>query len=70
MFRVPTDPYAPTFDHTEKVTFWRWFTSKRAERVEWARRRNAAAQLAKRNQQARFREWVEQREAERRHGRP
>jgi hypothetical protein len=46
MFRVPVDAAAPTFDATFKVGWWRWLTSSRADRVEWARRRNAAAQLA------------------------
>lgn len=57
MFRVPTDAEQPTFDQTTKIGFWRWFTSRKAERIEWARRRNAAAQLAQRNQEQRIREW-------------
>ncbi|MEU1761686.1 hypothetical protein [Micromonospora sp. NPDC005652] len=53
MFRVPTDPATPTFDHTFKVSFWQWLTSKKPERVEWMRRRNAAAKVAMHNQNAR-----------------
>jgi hypothetical protein len=40
--RVPADPDNPTYDHTFQVGFWRWFTSSKAERVEWARRKRAA----------------------------
>lgn len=52
MFRVPSDPNQPTFDHTFKVGFVRWLSSKPAERKEWMRRRNAAARVAQVNQQA------------------
>lgn len=40
--RVPSDPDNPSYDHTFRVGFWRWFTSKSHERKEWTRRRNAA----------------------------
>lgn len=65
MFRVPLNPDYPTFDQTEKIGFVRWLTSGKAERVEWARRRNAAAQLARTNQVARGQEWVDRKQAER-----
>ena len=55
MFRVPSDPNQPTFDHTFKVSFVRWLTSKGPERKEWMRRRNAAAKVAYRNQEDRRR---------------
>jgi len=56
MFRVPVSADAPTFDETFKVSFWQWLTSKAPERKEWMRRRNAAAKVAMRNQEARRRE--------------
>lgn len=40
--RVPSDPNNPTYDSTFNVGFWRWLTSSKDERKEWARRRNAA----------------------------
>lgn len=40
--RVPADPTNPSFDATFKVGFWQWFTSSKVERIEWARRRQAA----------------------------
>jgi hypothetical protein len=55
MFRVPSDATAPTFDQTFKVGFLRWLTSKKDERREWMRRRNAAARTAKNNQDQRLR---------------
>ena len=55
MFRVPVSAEAPTFDHTFKVSFGKWLTSSAAERKEWGRRRNAAAKVAYRNQEARRR---------------
>lgn len=61
MFRVPRDPNSPTFDDTFKVSFWRWLTSSAADRKEWMRRRNAAAKVAMRNQEARRRERWQQR---------
>ena len=54
MFRVPVDGDNPTFDDTFKVGFGKWLTSSAAERKEWARRRNAAARLARTNQLARL----------------
>ena len=57
MFRVPTDAEQPTFDQTTKISFWRWLTSRKADRVEWARRRNEAAKLAQRNQEQRIKDW-------------
>ena len=54
MFRVPNDPVAPTFDDACSVSFWGWLRSGSAERREWRRRRDAAAQLARRNQNARW----------------
>jgi len=65
MFRVPANAEMPTFDHTFKVGFWRWLVSKSHEREEWMRRRNAAAKLAKQNQNQRAAEWRAQKEAER-----
>ncbi|WP_328382955.1 hypothetical protein OHQ88_10620 [Micromonospora zamorensis] len=53
MFRVPSNPGNPTFDHTFTVSLRRWFTSNKADRIEWARRRNTAAQTAATNQAAR-----------------
>lgn len=63
--RVPADPDNPTFDTTFKVGFMRWLTSSAAERKEWARRRNAAAQTARHNQNARAKEWADRKQAER-----
>lgn len=65
MFRVPSDPQHPTFDQTFNVGFWRWLLSKKHDRVEWARRRNTAAQLARINQNERARQWAERKQAER-----
>lgn len=59
MFRVPSDADTPTFDQTFKVGFWRWLTSSGTDRKEWGRRRNAAAKLARANQDARMAAWVE-----------
>lgn len=59
MFRVPASADAPTFDHTFKVGFFRWLSSNGTERIEWARRRNAAARLAKFNQDKRTALMVE-----------
>ena len=42
MFKVPTDPDTPTYDHTFTVSFWQWLTSSAADRHEWRRRRDAA----------------------------
>lgn len=61
MFRVPSNPDSPTFDDTFKVSFGRWLTSKKTDRHEWARRRNAAAKLAAQNQVARAAERERQR---------
>lgn len=52
MFRVPSSATAPTFDDVFKVSFGRWLTSSKADRVEWARRRNAAAEVARVNAKA------------------
>jgi len=65
MFRVPSDPHNPTYDATFKVGFMRWLTSSGAERREWARRRNTAAQLARINQNERARQWAERKQDER-----
>lgn len=54
MFRVPVDGDNPTFDDTFKVGLGKWLTSSAAERKEWARRRNAAARLARTNQLTRL----------------
>jgi hypothetical protein len=56
MFRVPADPANPTFDETTKVSFWQWFTSSKADRKEWQRRRNAGAKLADANRKAQRKE--------------
>jgi len=64
MFRVPSDPHNPSFDATFKVGFWHWLFSKKQDRVEWARRRNAAAKLAQRNQAERAKAWAERKIAE------
>ncbi len=53
MFRVPSDPVSPTFDHVFKVGFFRWLTSGAPERKEWRRRRDAAAEVARVNQNRR-----------------
>jgi hypothetical protein len=53
MFRIPANADAPTFDDTFDVGFFRWLTSKKAERVEWRRRRDAAAKTAAANQRLR-----------------
>lgn len=50
MFRVPSDAAAPSFDQTFKVGFMQWMTSSKADRDEWAMRRNIAARLAQANQ--------------------
>lgn len=42
MFRVPSDGTYPEV----KISFMRWLTSSAADRREWKRRRNAAAQAA------------------------
>lgn len=63
--RVPSDADNPTFDQTFNVGFTQWLTSKAAERKEWARRRNAAAQTAARNQNQRAKEWADRKQAER-----
>jgi hypothetical protein len=69
MFRVPTDPTRPSFDHTTKVGFFRWLRSSKADRVEWQRRRDAAAELARQGQNARAQQrsaaWVTKRERKR-----
>jgi hypothetical protein len=52
-FRVPVDPERPSFDRTFRVSLGRWLRSSRGERAEWARRRQAAAEAAQRNQEAR-----------------
>jgi hypothetical protein len=52
MFRVPTDPTHPSFDQTFKVGFFRWLRSSKVDRLEWRRRRNAAAELAGEHQRA------------------
>ena len=54
MFRVPNDAARPSFDDTTKVGFFGWLKSSKAERREWRRRRDAAAQLARRDQNARW----------------
>lgn len=62
MFRVPESADRPTFDHTFKVSFLRWLTSKAPERREWMRRRNAAAKVAMRNQDAALKKRLQGRE--------
>jgi hypothetical protein len=59
MFRVPIDSAESTFDDTFKVSFWRWLTSRKPERVEWMRRRNAAAEKAREGQNARGRAAID-----------
>jgi hypothetical protein len=61
MFRVPSNPIAPTFDHTFKVSMLMWLTSKSPARREWRRRRDAAAQAARRDQNARGERWARRR---------
>ena len=63
--RIPADPDNPTFDATFDVGFWRWLTSNADERKEWARRRNAAAQTARHNQNKRAEDWANRKQAER-----
>ncbi len=70
MFRVPSDPVNPTFDHTFKVGFWRWmgtsFSKAGAdERKEWMRRRDVAARVAQQNQVQRFERYADEKIAER-----
>ena len=60
MFRVPLNAARPTFDETVKVGVFNWLTSSRADRQEWARRRNAAAKAARVNQNARAAAVIEQ----------
>jgi hypothetical protein len=59
MFRVPIDSRNPSFDRALKVGFWRWLTSSKAQRAEWQRRRNAAAEAARQGQNARAQEWAD-----------
>lgn len=68
MFRVPSNAEVPTFDETFKVGFWRWFTSKKAERHEWMTRRNIAARLAAENQRARTKQAIADRQERFEHG--
>ncbi len=60
MFRVPLNAARPTFDETVKVGVFNWLTSSRADRQEWARRRNAAAKAARVSRNARAAEVIEQ----------
>jgi hypothetical protein len=64
MFRVPTDAQNPTFDNTTKIGFFKWLTSSKTDRIEWARRRNAAAQTARTNTNTKVDAWAEQKKAE------
>jgi hypothetical protein len=57
--RVPTSATEPTFDQTFRVGFWRWLTSSKPDRAEWARRRNAAAEAARRGQDDRVQRWAD-----------
>lgn len=59
MLRVPSNPSAPSFDDTFKVGFWQWLGSKKHDRVEWARRRNVAAQTARQSQNTRVNQYVD-----------
>lgn len=63
MFRVPSSHANPTFDETFNVGFFRWLTSRSADRHEWTRRRNAAARLAAANQRRRLREYAGDKDA-------
>jgi hypothetical protein len=63
MFRVPSDRDHPTFDDTFKVGFLRWLASRKPERQEWMRRRNAAAKLAQQHQEAALRQRAAERQA-------
>lgn len=58
MFRVPKDLVWPTFDDVAKISFWRWLTSSKSERIQWKSLRNRAAMNAKINQDAKARDWV------------
>ena len=42
MFKVPTDPSHPTFEISRKVSFWKWLTSRKAERRKWQHLRAGA----------------------------
>jgi hypothetical protein len=64
MFRVPVSGEEPTFDDTFKISFWRWLTSKSAERREWFNRRRAGSKLAAANQIKRFDAYAERKAAE------
>lgn len=59
MFRVPVDAVNPTFDHTFKVSAMKYFFgSSTAERKEWLRRRQWAAETARVNQDKRARQYA------------
>jgi hypothetical protein len=42
LLRVPASAEHPSFDQLERVTFWRWLTSSKSDRLEWTRRRKLA----------------------------
>jgi hypothetical protein len=59
MIRVPVSAERPTFDDTFKVSTLKWLKSSQAERDEWARRRDVAAEVARQNQNTRGAEAIE-----------
>jgi hypothetical protein len=63
VFRVPADADHPTFDDTFEVSTRKWMTSSKADRQEWERRRNLAAQTAQAGQEQRIGEWTAERSA-------
>lgn len=42
MWTVPRNAEDPSYDDAEKIGFWRWLTSSKADRTEWVRRRKIA----------------------------
>jgi hypothetical protein len=60
MVRVPNSGERPTFDDVFTVGLFAWyFRTPAAQRVEWARRRNVAADAARRGQVERARQRFE-----------
>lgn len=53
MMRIPTSEANPTFDDTFAVSFATWLRSDGPTRGEWRRRRDIAAQVARRGQDQR-----------------
>lgn len=60
MFRVPRDPHNPTLADSERIGFFRWLTSSKADRKEWARRRNAVLLAEHAKKMEHITEWGEE----------